>query len=92
MEEGFEKHCGKRRKYWQPAFSPFPTVFSALSRREIVILTTPILSSANASNLDQAKILVKCFILYPKIQSFYYHDMTDCTKWHFTSPFSKPHS
>ena len=23
-----EKRCGKRRKCWLPAFSPFPTVFS----------------------------------------------------------------
>ena len=22
------KHCGKRRKCWEPAFSPFPTMFS----------------------------------------------------------------
>ena len=22
------KHCGKRRKYWLPAFSPFATIFS----------------------------------------------------------------
>ena len=22
------KHCGKRRKCWKPAFSPFPTIFS----------------------------------------------------------------
>ena len=22
------KHCGKRRKWWLPAFSPFPTMFS----------------------------------------------------------------
>ena len=22
------KHCGKRRKCWLPAFSPFPTIFS----------------------------------------------------------------
>ena len=29
-EDGFGKHCGKRRKCWKPAFSPF-TVFSALS-------------------------------------------------------------
>ena len=21
------KHCGKRRKWWLPAFSPFPTMF-----------------------------------------------------------------
>ena len=37
MEEGFGKHGG-----WLPAFSPFPTVFSTLSRREIIILTTSI--------------------------------------------------
>ena len=23
-----KKHCGKRRKCWSPAFSPFPTIFS----------------------------------------------------------------
>ena len=23
-----KKHCGKRRKCWLPAFSPFPTMFS----------------------------------------------------------------
>ena len=23
-----EKHCGKRRKCWLPAFSPFPNMFS----------------------------------------------------------------
>ena len=57
-EEGFGKHSGKRRKCWIPAFSPFPTVFSTLSRREIIILTTSILSSANASNLNQVKILL----------------------------------
>ena len=27
-EEGFGKHCGKRRQCWLPAFSPFPTTFS----------------------------------------------------------------
>ena len=41
----------------EPAFSSFPTVFSVLSRREIIILTKSILSSANPFNLDQAKIL-----------------------------------
>ena len=30
-EENFGKHCGKRRKCWSPAFSPFPTVFSTQS-------------------------------------------------------------
>ena len=24
---GGRKHCGKRRKCWLPAFSPFPTMF-----------------------------------------------------------------
>ena len=42
-EEGFGKHCGKRRKCWWPAFSPFPTMFSTLSKREILILATFIL-------------------------------------------------
>ena len=56
-EKGFGKHWGKRRKCWKPAFSPFPTVFSNLTRREIIILTASNLSSANAFNLDQAKIL-----------------------------------
>ena len=27
FEKG-RKHCGKRRKCWLPAFSPFPTMFS----------------------------------------------------------------
>ena len=27
FEKG-RKHCGKRRKCWSPAFSPFPTMFS----------------------------------------------------------------
>ena len=39
-EEDFGKHCGKRRKCWSPAFSSFPTVFSALSQRENVSLAT----------------------------------------------------
>ena len=34
VEEGFRKHCGKRRKCWLPAFSPFPAVFSTLSNSE----------------------------------------------------------
>ena len=31
-KEAFSKHCGKRRKCWSPAFSPFPTMFSTLSK------------------------------------------------------------
>ena len=30
--ESFSKHCGKRRKCWLPAFSPFPTMLSALPK------------------------------------------------------------
>ena len=29
-KEAFGKHCWKRRKYWIPAFSPFPTILSTL--------------------------------------------------------------
>ena len=49
-EKGFGKPCGKRRKCWQPAFSLFPTGFSILAKREIVIFAMFNLSSANAFN------------------------------------------
>ena len=49
-KEGFGKHCGKRRKCWLPAFSPFPTAFSTLSKREMVIL-------AKFNSLQNDKIL-----------------------------------
>ena len=56
--EGFRKHCGKRRKCWKPAFSPFPTIFSTLSERKIIISVTFISSSANVFSLVQSKILL----------------------------------
>ena len=56
-EEGFGKHCRKRRKCRKPAFSPIPIVFSNLLQIEIIILTTSNLLSANALNLDQTEIL-----------------------------------
>ena len=56
-EESFRKYCGKSRKCWLPAFSPFPTVFSTVQRREIIILARFNLSSANALSLDKSKIL-----------------------------------
>ena len=31
-KEAFWKQCGKRRKCWKPAFSPFPTMFSTLPK------------------------------------------------------------
>ena len=56
-EEGCEKTLGKRRKCWLPSFSPFPTMFSTSSRREIVILATFILLSVNAFKSVMSKIL-----------------------------------
>ena len=47
-KEAFRKHCGKRRKYWKPAFSPFPAMFSTLPISNFNILSTFILSSASA--------------------------------------------
>ena len=46
-KEAFRKHCGKKRKLLVQAISPFPTMFSTLSK----------LSSANAFNLVWFKIL-----------------------------------
>ena len=56
-EEGFGKHCGIRKKCWQPAFSSFPTVFSTLSQREFVILARLNLSPSNAFNFVMSKNL-----------------------------------
>ena len=49
-DNGFRKHFKKRRKCWLPVFPP-PKVFSTLSKREIIIVATFNLSSANAFNL-----------------------------------------
>ena len=35
FEKG-RKHCGKRRKCWLPAFSPFPTMFSKVVSFRVV--------------------------------------------------------
>ena len=51
------KHCGKRRKCWLPAFSPFPTMFSALPSTNFSFSVTFILSFASSFNLDQSKKL-----------------------------------
>ena len=59
-KKSFEKNCGKRRKCWKPAFSTFPTMFSARSKTEIKILAALSLSSANALHLVQSKILSFC--------------------------------
>ena len=35
--EGFRNYCGKRRKCWKPAFSPFSTIFSIPYRTKLKI-------------------------------------------------------
>ena len=57
-EEGFGKHFRKRRKCWKPALSPFCTMFSPLSKREIVILATFNLLSASAFDLAISNFLL----------------------------------
>ena len=37
-KEAVRKHCGKKRKCWCPAFSPFPTMFFSLPKTEIIIM------------------------------------------------------
>ena len=51
-KESLRKHCGKRRKCWWPAFSPFSTMFSTHPLTNLACLVTFILSSANAFNLE----------------------------------------
>ena len=54
------KPCGKRRKCWSPAFSPFPTKFSIISQIIITISDRFDMLFANAFNFDQRKILSSC--------------------------------
>ena len=55
-EKVFKKKMGKGENADKPAFSPFPTVFSTLSKREIIILAIFNLS-ANHFDLVTSKIL-----------------------------------
>ena len=73
-EGGFGKHCGKRRKCWFPAFSPFPTVFSTLSKGEIRITATFNLPSTTALNLVLSKNLLFGRKLKDQINSFFLTD------------------
>ena len=57
QKETFWKHYGKRRKCWYPAFSPFSTMFSTLSKTDTIIWATFILSSAITFSLVWSKIL-----------------------------------
>ena len=52
-----KKHCGKRRKCWLPAFSPFPSIFSkgflftvVKSRDYVVQITTQDVNSETISH------------------------------------------
>ena len=36
-KEDFRKHCGKRRKCWEPAISPFPTMFSEYETDTLIL-------------------------------------------------------
>ena len=53
-ENPFENMVGKGES---APFSPFPTMFSTLSKTKIVILANFIFSSPNTFNLDQSRIL-----------------------------------
>ena len=48
----------EKEKMLLPAFSPFPTIFSLLSKENSIIWATMKLSSANVINLDKATILL----------------------------------
>ena len=54
----FENIMEHKRKCWQPAFSPFPKMFSTRSKTEIMILAKLNLSSENALNLVQSEKLL----------------------------------
>ena len=56
-KEAFSKHCEKRRNCLYKQISPFSTIFSTVSKTEIIIFVTFNLSSANTFNLVRSKIL-----------------------------------
>ena len=53
------KHCGKMRKCWLPAFSPFPTIFSkaffsrGVKSRNCVVMVKILVLNATAKSIDQ---------------------------------------
>ena len=51
----FEYIVGKKRKSWEPAFSPFPATFSYHLKGNFCFQVTFILSFANDFDLDQSK-------------------------------------
>ena len=56
-KEAFENIVGKGENVGNQHFSPFPTVFSTLPKTNFKFSDTFIVSSANAFNLNQCKIL-----------------------------------
>ena len=56
-ERSLLKTLREKEKLLVQAISPLPTMFSTLSKTEIIIFVTFHLSSANAFNWDQSKIL-----------------------------------
>ena len=64
-----EKHCGKRRKCWLPAFSPFSTMFSkgffskVVKSRDCVVKTlmknVEVTGKASAALAQKDKIIVQ---------------------------------
>ena len=57
-KEAYWKHCGKTRKCCLPVFYPFPTLFSIISKTNLIFSVSFILSSSIASNLDLSKNLL----------------------------------
>ena len=60
-EEVSRKHCGKRRKCWYLAFSPFPTLFSTSPKVIILVicisLSTEVFFFSKSKFLSQNKLL-----------------------------------
>ena len=59
MDKAFENIVGKGENAGNQHFLLFPTMFSTVSKTEIIIVATLNLSSANAFKLDQSKNLFR---------------------------------
>ena len=51
------KHCVQRKECWEPVFSPYPAMFSPVSKTNFIIRFSYNLSSVNALNSEKFKIL-----------------------------------
>ena len=52
-KEAFWKHCRKKRKCWQPAFFPLPTMFSTLPKTNFNFLVLQIFCTQPERQLDR---------------------------------------